>query len=70
MVRYGMISREEGFRLIDAHDGNLDPRSVREFCQFLGYTEREFWEIVDRLYNRDLFEKNSLGKWVLKATER
>ena len=70
MVRYGMITREEGFKMIDEHDGNLDPRSVREFCQFLGYSEREFWEIMDKLYNIDLFEKNSFGKWVLKKVER
>ena len=70
MVRYGMITREEGFKMIDEHDGNLDPRSVREFCQFLGYSEREFWEIMDKLYNTDLFEKNSFGKWVLKKVER
>ena len=70
MVRYGMITREEGFKLIDEHDGNLDPRCVREFCDFLGYSEHEFWEIIDRQYNKDIFEKNSQEQWVLKKVER
>lgn len=70
MVRYGLITREEGFKLIDEHDGNLDPRCVREFCEFLGYSEREFWAIIDKLYNKDIFEKDARDKWVLKKVER
>ena len=39
---------------------------MREFCQFLGYRESEFWAIIDKFYNRDLFEKDFTGKWQLK----
>lgn len=66
MVRYGMITREEAFKLVKEHDHALDPLSVRDFCNFLGYTEKEFWDIVDKQYNRDLFEKDTNGCWVLK----
>ena len=66
MVRYGMLTREEAFKLIEKHDHALDPRSVREFCGFLGYTEKEFWHIIDGFYNTDLFEKDKIGRWVLK----
>jgi len=66
MVRYGMLTREEAFKLVEKHDHALDPLSVRDFCDFLGYSETEFWEIIDKLYNPDLFEKNKLGRWVLK----
>ena len=47
-------------------DWNLDPLCVRDFCEFCGYTETEFWKIIDSHYNRDLFQKNSYGKWELK----
>lgn len=67
MVRYGMITREEAVKLVREHDHNLDPRCVREFCQFLGYSEREFWDIVERHYNKELFEKDAqTQRWVLK----
>ena len=46
--------------------GKLDPLCVRDFCDFCGYTESEFWKIMDKFYNRDLFEKNDCGEWVLK----
>lgn len=66
MVRYGMITREEGFEIIKKHDAYLDPLSVRDFCELLGYSESEFWAIVDKFYNKDLFEKKG-QKWVLKS---
>ncbi len=65
-VRYGLITREQAIAGVRARDGMLDPRCVREFCAFVGYTETEFWSIVDRFYNRDLFEKDLVGRWVLK----
>ena len=65
-IRYGMMTREEAIPIIKARDGKLDPLCVRDFCDFCGYTESEFWKIMDKFYNRDLFEKNDCGEWVLK----
>ena len=66
MVRYGMITREEAVELVKRHDAFLDPLCVRDFCEFCGYTKEEFWSIIDKLYNRDIFEKQPNGKWRLK----
>ena len=66
MVRYGYISREDAKLLVKEHDGKLDPLCVRDFCEFCGYSETEFWLIIDKLYNTELFEKNDIDKWVLK----
>ncbi len=65
-IRYGMMTREEAIPLINKRDGNLDPLCVRDFCEFCGYTETEFYSIVDGFYNTDIFEKDARGKWVLK----
>ena len=66
MVRYGMITRDEAIQLVKEHDSKLDPACVRDFCEFCGYTETEFWDIVDKFYNPELFEKNQYGAWKLK----
>ena len=66
LLRYGLITKREAIKLIKEHDHNLDPLAVRDFCEFLGYRESEFWNIVDKFYNRDIFEKNEFGEWVLK----
>ena len=65
-IRYGMMTREEAIPIIKERDGKLDPLCVRDFCDFCGYTESEFWAIMDKFYNRDLFEKNDCGEWQLK----
>lgn len=65
MIRYGMITRDEAVDLVKKHDHDLDPRSVREFCEFSGYTEKEFWGVIDRHYNRELFTKED-SEWKLK----
>jgi hypothetical protein len=36
----------------------------------LGYSEREFWAIVDKLYNTEIFEKNAMEQWVLKESAK
>ena len=69
MVRYGMITREEAIQPVKKHDHDLDPRSVREFCQFFGYSEKEFWEIIDNNYNQDIFERKNNGTWKLKNSK-
>ena len=60
------MTREEAIPIIKERDGKLDPLCVRDFCDFCGYTESEFWAIMDKFYNRDLFEKNECGEWQLK----
>lgn len=66
MIRYGLITRDEAIQLVKEHDHALDPRTVRDFCDFCGYSESEFWKIIDSLYNRELFEKDEIDRWVLK----
>jgi N-acetyl sugar amidotransferase len=65
-VRYGLLSREEAIALVKRHDHDLDVLCIRDFCDFMGYSEIEFWDIIDKLYNRDIFSKNEYGRWVLK----
>lgn len=65
-IRYGMMTREEAIKIVKEKDHALDPKSVRDFCDFCGYTVSEFWRIVDKFYNKELFEKDAMGRWILK----
>ena len=64
-IRSGRISKEEGIRLIRENDHKLDQIVLDDFLQFTGYTYKEFWDIVDKFYNKDIFEKVD-GQWRLK----
>lgn len=66
MVRYGLLDRDEAFKLVEKHDHALDPLCVRDFCDFMGYSENEFWDVIEKQYNTDLFEKDKIGRWLLK----
>lgn len=65
-VRYGLMDRKEAVEMVRQRDHALDPACVRDFCEFAGYSESEFWAVMDRFYNSELFEKNEYGAWVLK----
>jgi len=65
-IRYGMMTREDAVKIVRERDHDLDPACVRDFCEFLGYSECEFWKIVDGFYNRELFKKDNIGNWKLK----
>lgn len=65
-VRYGFLTRDEAVELVKKHDHALDPLSVEHFTNFLGYRKSDFWNIIDKLYNEDIFEKNKYGEWKLK----
>ncbi len=56
-VREGLLSLAEAKKLIMEHDHKLDQRAMEDFIKFCGYTPKEFWDIVERFWNRDLFEK-------------
>lgn len=56
-VREGLLTKEEAKKLIEENDHKVDRRALDDFINFCGYTRKEFWDIVDRFYNKDLFEK-------------
>ena len=62
-IRYGMKNREEMIPIVEKHDSELDQGVVDKFCKFVGMSIKEFWEIMDKWYNRDLFEQDQDGVW-------
>ena len=39
---------------------------MRDFADFLGYAIKEFWDVVDRFWNPDIFEKDGVA-WKTKV---
>ena len=62
-IRYGMKTREEMIPIIEERDGKLDQGIIEKFCEFTDLSIVEFWKIMDKWYNRDLFEQDSDGIW-------
>ena len=65
-VRYGLLTREEAVKLAEEKDHALDSKIRDDFCKTVGMTVPEFYAALDKLYNKDLFEKNEYEQWRLK----
>lgn len=65
-IREGRISREDAIWLIREYDGKCGKKYIKKACDYLSVTEKEFWEVVDRYVNKDLFEKDEKGHWCPK----
>lgn len=64
-IRSGKITREEAVKLVKEHDHKIDQIMLDDWLDFTGYTNKEFWKIVDKFYNKNIFEKVD-GVWTLK----
>lgn len=64
-IRDGLISREEGIELVEKYDGKCHPKYIEKFCRYIDITESEFWQVVDRFVNKDLFiQEPNAGAWL------
>ena len=62
-IRYGIKTREEMISIVEEKDSKLDQGMVDLFCEFTRMSRREFYEILDKWYNPELFEKDDHGVW-------
>lgn len=65
-IREGLISRDRAMELVKEHDHELDDHIAAEFINFCGYSDDEFFAIVHRWYNREIFVQDEIGKWRLR----
>lgn len=65
-VRAGMITRDEAIQLVKEKDDKLDQKMLNDYLEFTETTREEFWEIADKWYNRDIFERDQWNIWHLK----
>lgn len=67
-LREGTITKSEAKKMIEQHDHVCDQIALSNFCSTLDYSIREFWDIVDKFWNKDIFEKDKNGvTWRMKA---
>ena len=58
-----MKTREEMIPIVEEKDGKLDQGIVERFLKFTGMREKEFYEVLDKWYNPELFEQDNHGVW-------
>lgn len=58
-IRAGRITRNEAIKIVEKYDGACSPNYIESFCKYIDITVSEFWDIVSKSINKDLFEIDS-----------
>lgn len=66
-IRDGLISREEGVKLVEKYDGEFPNKYYDLFLEYCNITEDEFNEVIDSWRSDHIWEKK-YGVWKLKHT--
>jgi N-acetyl sugar amidotransferase len=65
-IRNGIITREEAKKLIKKYDLQpLGKNYIKDISKFLGYSEKEFLEILEKFRNRDIWKQDKNGNWYI-----
>ena len=62
-IRAGLVTREEMIPEVKRKDKILDQGVLDAFVKYIGITSKEFWKIMDKWYNKDLFYQDQYGVW-------
>ena len=64
-INQKIMTRQEGIKLINKYDGKCSEKYILAFCKYSELSLKEFWLYVDKIVNKELFEKKN-GKWIKK----
>lgn len=64
-IRDKHLSRDEGIKLIKKYEGEFPKKYYNEFLNYLGITDKHFWNVVDSWRPKHLWTKKK-SKWLLK----
>lgn len=64
-IRNGKITRQEGVGLVKRYDHEFPHRYLSEILEYMGITEREFWECINKARSPHLWTFEA-GEWKLR----
>jgi len=64
-INLGIMDREEGIELVKQYDGKCDHLFIERYCRYLDIPEKKFWEIVEAVRNKDIWQQDENGNWQL-----
>jgi len=67
-IRNKTLTRNEAITLVDKYDGVCDDSIILGYCNYVGISVIEFWDIVNMYVNRDIFYVKEGGRPERKFT--
>lgn len=65
MIQNRQLSREEGLKLARKYDHEFPSLYLRDMLEYMGISEKEFYETVDKHRNPEIWKKEK-GEWQLR----
>ena len=59
-IRNKVISREDALQIAIQKDGQVDEKTIEEFCNYIEFSRSTYDEIMDSFVNHDIFHKDSM----------
>ena len=64
-IRNGKITRDEGVALVNKYDQEFPKKYFKDFLDYIGISEADFYLTIDRFRSPHLWEKRD-GQWFLR----
>ena len=64
-IRSGVITRDEGIRLVKRFDGEFPKKYLDDCLKYMGISRKRFNYIINKFRPKHLWEKKR-NKWILK----
>jgi N-acetyl sugar amidotransferase len=65
-IRAGRLSREKGLDLLMSLGDEYPDKEIREFCNYVGYSDADFVNVVDKFRNPNIWYQDESGTWVIR----
>jgi hypothetical protein len=62
-IRHGRMTRDEGIGIIQERGEEIPKQAIEEFCDYVEISLDEFWEVVEKFRNPEIWTKASNGSW-------
>ena len=63
-IRAGKITRDEGLKLVKQYEGKIPEKYMQDFLDDMEITRDEFYKIVDKFTNKELFKTDGEGNLI------
>ena len=60
------MTRDEAVEIVNNLRDQFPIEYFQDFLRFHNVSEDEFWEVVEKFRNKDIWRKDETGKWELK----
>ena len=61
----GRLARDEAVKIVNSLQGEFPSDYIGDFLRFHDLSESEFWEVVERFRNQDIWQQDEKGSWSL-----